>query len=215
MRNLFNAGLNNFISFERFSFHAFCSLCVCDSAFPLSVKSLKKFKLFHTFLRDKFNNNALFCSEKSKSKCDFASCHGLLWQPNTVPIVSEYLHFTNNRLGHIKQHCKCKTSKESKGCIIVRVICLQPLSTEAPRFSSASIILLALCTHISFTCHWQYIFLAINSITKQKTSQFVFSGYNKMRVHSFIPLVCAECNNSLPFSEASSIPLSLQLAIYF
>jgi hypothetical protein len=45
----------------RLLFHAFCSLCVCDSPYPLSVKSLKNFKLFHTFLSDKFNNDALFC----------------------------------------------------------------------------------------------------------------------------------------------------------
>jgi hypothetical protein len=32
---------------------------------------------------------------------------------------------------------------------------------------------------------------------------------NKVRsfIHSFIPLACAECDNSLPFSGASSIPI--------
>jgi len=34
-------------------------------------------------------------------------------------------------------------------------------------------------------------------------------------IHSFIPLACAECNDSLPFSGASSIPLSPHPAIYF
>ena len=40
------------------------------------------------------------------------------------------------------------------------------------------------------------------SIQLKKT---LISGH--MFIHSFIPLVCAECNNSLPFSGASSIPL--------
>jgi hypothetical protein len=55
----------------------------------------------------------------------------------------------------------------------------------------------------------------------------------QQKTHSFLPLACAECYDSLPFSEASSIPLcyipfastlfhqlvvhppSLHLAIYF
>jgi hypothetical protein len=37
-----------------------------------------------------------------------------------------------------------------------------------------------------------------------------FRGYASM-LHSFIPLACAECDNSLPFSGASSIPLCYTL----
>jgi hypothetical protein len=48
------------------------------------------------------------------------------------------------------------------------------------------------------------IFLLIGTdfspITDEKTNKFTVP-------HSFIPLACAECNNSLPFSGASSIPL--------
>ena len=35
--------------------------------------------------------------------------------------------------------------------------------------------------------------------------------HNIRYIHSFIPLACAECNDSLPFSGASSIPLCYEL----
>ena len=71
------------------------------------------------------------------------------------------------------------------------------------------------------------IFHSSHWINLQMCSSFLFT------IHSFIPLACAECDDSLPFSEASSIPLcyipfhsthfhellfhppSLHLAIYF
>jgi hypothetical protein len=65
------------------------------------------------------------------------------------------------------------------------------------------------------------------------TSSYTFKSQTDIHVHSFIPLPCAECNDSLPFSGASSFPLcyilfpatllhqqffylpSLHLSIYF
>jgi hypothetical protein len=40
---------------------------------------------------------------------------------------------------------------------------------------------------------------------------FIIDFFIHSFVHSLIPLTCAECNNSLPFSGASSIPLCYML----
>ena len=75
----------------------------------------------------------------------------------------------------------------------------------------------------------QLLIIVYLKINTSISTRFSFHSF----IHSFIPLPCAECDDSLPFSEASSIPLcyipfpstlfhqlvfhppSLHLAIYF
>jgi len=55
-----------------------------------------------------------------------------------------------------------------------------------------------------FCCLWQLYLSQI--ITNMETHIYVFAKCCSVS-HSFIPMACTECENSLPFSGASSIPL--------
>ena len=95
-----------------------------------------------------------------------------------------------------------------------------------------------LCEFRCWSCVWYLNFNEVRDYIVVKTSLInIYIGiaviYYPVSFHPFIPLACAECDDSLPFSGASSIPLcyvlflatllhqlffhllSLYLAIYF
>jgi len=61
--------------------------------------------------------------------------------------------------------------------------------------------------------HSHLLAMKISKTQKEITSQIkLFSITTFLFIHSFIPLACAECDDSLPFSGASSIPICYVLS---
>jgi len=79
-----------------------------------------------------------------------------------------------------------------------------------------------LCLRANYTAYWHGTFMSPSPLL---IPTFHIKLTLTSFIHSFIPLACAECDYSLPFSGASSIPLcyilfpatplSPHLAIYF
>jgi hypothetical protein len=64
-------------------------------------------------------------------------------------------------------------------------------------------------TYIAYLVN-QFVHSFIHSFVRSFVRSFVLSfvhSFIHSLIHSFIPLACAECDDSLPFSRFSSIPL--------